>query len=100
MILFSDFDRTLYFRDSDDSTMRNLRAVEEWRSAGNLFCVTTGRSYKSVTTQMPQIKKLCDYFIVDGGSCEYAIKKEKQEVAKNIRLMSKNHTFRSAECRV
>ena len=68
MILFSDFDKTLYFRDSDERTMTNLEAIEKWREAGNLFCITTGRSYKSVTEQMPQIKNICDYYIVDSGS--------------------------------
>ena len=68
MILFSDFDKTLYFRDSDEKTMANIKAIEKWREAGNLFCITTGRSYRSVTEQMPEMKNLCDYYIVDSGS--------------------------------
>jgi len=68
MILFSDFDKTLFFRDNDEQTMANIKAIEKWRDAGNLFCITTGRSFRSVTEQMPQIKHLCDYYIVDSGS--------------------------------
>ena len=68
MILFSDFDKTLYFRDDDGRTIANIQAIEKWRATGNLFCITTGRSYESVTKQMPEIKDLCDCYIVDSGS--------------------------------
>lgn len=68
MILFADFDRTLFFRDDDGKTRANLDAIKKWRSAGNQFCITTGRSYRSITEQLPEMKELCDYSIVDGGS--------------------------------
>lgn len=68
MILFADFDRTLFFRDDDGKTRANLEAIKKWRSAGNQFCITTGRSYRSVTEQIPEMKELCDYYIVDSGS--------------------------------
>lgn len=68
MILFSDFDLTLFFRSEPEKTQRNLTAIRDWRAAGHQFCITTGRSYKSVTTELPEIKDLCDFYIVDGGS--------------------------------
>ena len=68
MILFADFDRTLFFRDDEQKTRANLEAIKKWRSAGNKFCITTGRSYRSATEQMPEMKELCDYYIVDSGS--------------------------------
>ncbi len=68
MILFSDFDNTLYFGDNDERTIANVEAIKKWREAGNQFCITTGRSCKSVIKQMPQMKDLCDYYIVDSGS--------------------------------
>lgn len=68
MILFADFDRTLYFRNEDEKTDANVRAIQKWRAAGHQFCISTGRSYKSVSSQLPIIEELCDYYIVDGGS--------------------------------
>jgi len=68
MILFSDFDRTLFFRDEEWKVRENIEAIKKWRSAGNQFCITTGRSYRSVTEQLPEIKEQCDYYIVDSGS--------------------------------
>ena len=67
-IIFSDFDRTLYFKDDPFLTESNISAIKKWREAGNFFCITTGRSYESVTTAMPEIADICDFFIIDGGS--------------------------------
>ncbi len=68
MILFSDFDWTLSFPEDEAKTQANLDAIKEWRERGHQFCITTGRSYASVTRKNPQIVGLCDYYIVDGGS--------------------------------
>lgn len=68
MILFSDFDDTLYFRDEPEKTAQNLAAIKKWKATGNQFCITTGRSYKSITTNMPEIGALCDFYILDSGS--------------------------------
>ncbi len=68
MILFSDFDGTLFFRDNPKQVADNLEAIKAWRNGGNQFCITTGRSYRSVSEQIPEIAKLCDYYIVDSGS--------------------------------
>ena len=68
MILFSDFDGTFYFHDDESKTNANLEAVRKWRAAGNQFCITTGRSHRSVTEQLPEIKEISDYYIVDSGS--------------------------------
>lgn len=68
MILFSDFDWTLSFVEDEAKTQANIEAVKEWRERGHQFCITTGRSYVSVTRKNPQIAGLCDYYIVDGGS--------------------------------
>ena len=68
MIIFSDFDGTLFFRFDEEKTRQNLEALKKWKAAGNKFCITTGRSYRSVMRQMPEIAELCDYYIVDSGS--------------------------------
>ncbi len=68
MILFSDFDRTLFFRDEPEKTNTNIEAIRKWKNAGHDFCIATGRSYPSVTEETPAMKELCDYYIVDCGS--------------------------------
>ena len=68
MILFSDFDWTLSFPEDEAKTQANFEAIKEWRERGHQFCITTGRSYVSVTREKPQLIELCNYYIVDGGS--------------------------------
>ncbi len=68
MILFSDFDGTLYFREEEEKTQANLEAIEKWRGAGHQFCITTGRSFRSVVEEIPKIEELSNIFIVDSGS--------------------------------
>ena len=68
MILFSDFDKTLFFQDDEQKTRNNIESIKKWRSENNQFCITTGRSYKSVTKKFPEIVEVSDYYIVDSGS--------------------------------
>ena len=68
MILFSDFDNTLFFRNEEQKTRKNIESIKKWRSANNQFCIATGRSYKSITEQFPEIVGISDYYIVDSGS--------------------------------
>lgn len=68
MIIFSDFDGTLYLKADPAQTAASLAAIREWVVSGHQFCITTGRSYKSVSTKMPELLDLCDFFIVDSGS--------------------------------
>ena len=69
MILFSDFDNTLYFKDEPARTAQNVAAVKTWKSAGHQFCITTGRSYKSLAnTAGPKFIDLSDYLILNCGS--------------------------------
>ena len=50
MFLFSDFD---FFQGEFEKTDKNLAAIKKWKAAGHRFCVITGRSYRSVTSDMP-----------------------------------------------
>ncbi len=68
MIIFADFDGTTYPHDDDLTVRANLEAIKNWRAAGNQFCITTGRSIRSLTRQLPEVLELCDYFIMDSGS--------------------------------
>ncbi|MBR3230870.1 HAD-IIB family hydrolase [Candidatus Saccharibacteria bacterium] len=68
MFLFSDFDNTIFFQGEFEKTDKNLAAIKKWKAAGHRFCVITGRSYRSVTSDMPEIKTLSDFYILDHGS--------------------------------
>lgn len=68
MIIFADFDGTTYPHDNALAVQENLAAIKSWREYGNQFCITTGRSIRSLERQLPEIKELCDYFIMDSGS--------------------------------
>lgn len=68
MIIFADFDGTTYPHDNDLAVKENLAAIKSWRDAGNQFCITTGRSIRSLMRQLPEIQELCDYYIMDSGS--------------------------------
>ena len=68
MIIFADFDGTLYPHDDDQTVKANLAALKNWRAVGNKFCITTGRSIRSLIRQMPELQELSDYYIVDSGS--------------------------------
>ena len=71
MIIFCDFDRTFYFERDTARTEANLVAVQKWKSAGNQFCIATGRSWGSFNHQYHKLAQLCDYMILDGGSLIY-----------------------------
>ena len=65
MILFCDFDGTLFRREVEGDFDRNLEAIKRWREAGNLFVMTTGRSPSSLEKVLPNY---FDYLIGDNGA--------------------------------
>lgn len=68
MILFCDFDGTLFRRDIEGDLERNLEAIQRWREAGNLFVMTTGRSPSSLEAVLPNYFDYFDYMIGDNGA--------------------------------
>ena len=75
MILFSDFDNTLFFGNDDRRTGDNVNAIKKWRSTNNQFCITTGCSYKSIIEQFPEILAYANggYFPQGLGGAEVKI---------------------------
>lgn len=71
MILFSDFDRTIFFHDDAERMKRNLDAIKKWRAAGNLCFVVSGRSLVSLKDVFPGCIEYFDGFILDNGSSIY-----------------------------
>ena len=67
MIVFSDFDNTLYTHDNT-SFERNLKSIQEFREKGNKFCIATGRNRASLERIWPDCEEYLDYSILDNGA--------------------------------
>ena len=68
MILFCDFDGTLFRRNIEGDLERNLEAVRRFRAAGHKFIMTTGRSPASLAEVLPNFAELFDYTVGDNGA--------------------------------
>ena len=68
MILFSDFDDTLFTHDNSEQFSANLAAVQKFRKAGNQFCIITGRELLSLKNSLPNLSEYCDYIILNNGA--------------------------------
>ncbi len=65
-LLAADFDGTLYFQDEDPHIrVRDARAIERFRAAGNLFGMCTGRPSHGLK---PFIDLEMDFYIMDTGA--------------------------------
>jgi len=68
MILFCDFDGTLFRRNLEGDFERNLEAIRRWREAGHKFVMTTGRSPASLGSVLPNYASIFDYTVGDNGA--------------------------------
>ncbi len=66
MILASDYDGT--FHTEEEQTIRNVKAVERWRAAGNEFGLVTGRSYEMASIPAKEYQIPLDFLICTNGS--------------------------------
>lgn len=73
-ILASDYDGTLNHNGIDDS---KRRAIEQWRAAGNLFVLVSGRHSANVRDLHLEQGFPCDYFIGSNGA---VIRNDKNDV--------------------
>lgn len=67
-ILFSDFDYTLFEHGNSGETSANLLAIKKWRKNGNLFVITTGRGFVSLSLEFPYYREYADYLILNDGA--------------------------------
>ncbi len=68
MILFSDYDDTLFPHGDDETYAKNLRAVKGWRKAGHQFCLATGRALPSLKRAFPDYNDYCDFVVLENGA--------------------------------
>lgn len=72
MILFCDFDGTLYRRGIEGDFERNLEMIRLWHKRGNKFALTTGRGLSSILNAFPDLWQYVDYLICDNGALCYS----------------------------
>lgn len=62
----SNYDGTLLY--GEDVMKEDLEAIQEWRDAGNLFVIVTGRSKDSIENECKKHNIQADYIITNNGS--------------------------------
>lgn len=68
-LLASDYDGTLNRNGS--VSKEDIKAIEKWRSSGNLFVLVTGRGFPSALREMKYYGVACDFYICNNGSVIY-----------------------------
>ena len=65
-LLVSDYDGTFY---SDLRNLKiNIKAIEKFRKAGNLFAISTGRAYNSIKKECEKHNIPYDYLFCNDGA--------------------------------
>ena len=67
-ILASDFDETIYYLDDPVKTDDNVEAIKRFVSAGNIFCIITGRNYTSLKKILIEKNIPYSYLICEDGA--------------------------------
>ena len=65
-MLISDYDQTFYLNDIDIE--KNKKAVDKFRSNGNIFVIATGRSYFDFCDKVNSYNLNYDYVIINHGA--------------------------------
>lgn len=67
-ILASDFDNTIYFLDDKEKTNKNVSAIRDFISQGNIFCIVTGRNYSDLKALLNEDNIPYSYLICEDGA--------------------------------
>ncbi len=65
-VLVADYDKTLYTNYSD--MLNNIKAINEFRSKGNIFVIASGRTYTSLKEEIDKYNINYDYLILNHGA--------------------------------
>ena len=65
-IIVSDYDQTFYINDDDIEI--NKKNIQNFREAGNLFIIATGRSYMDFKKKANAYNLEYDYLIINHGA--------------------------------
>ena len=96
-ILASDFDNTLFFSKDSEKTQKNIEAIKNFMSQGNIFCLITGRTYMEIKPELNRIELPYTYLICGDGAmtldstdyCLQTVGLEKQLVEKVVNYLKK-----------
>lgn len=64
-IIGSDYDGTLNHNGIDE---KKINAIDEWRKAGNIFAIISGRGVVELLELYNKNKLVCDYLVADNGA--------------------------------
>lgn len=84
-IVFSDYDGTIYI--TEESILKNIKAIEEYRKLGGKFVITTGRSIISLNNVIKKYNIQYDYIIANNGAVIYnsnMVKIYEQTIKQNL----------------
>lgn len=65
-VLVTDYDRTLFLNSND--MLNNIKAINDFRSKGNIFIIATGRTYSSLKKEIDRYNIQYDYLILNHGA--------------------------------
>lgn len=68
IILASDFDDTIYYLEDPVKNQKNIEAIRKFVSAGNTFCIITGRNYTSLKNALNENNIPYTYLICEDGA--------------------------------
>lgn len=98
-ILASDFDDTIYFLGDKEKTLKNIEKIRKFISAGNIFCIITGRNYSDLKLLLNEYNIPYSYLICEDGAkifnnvdyCLDTILLSNHEIEKTIPILEENN---------
>ena len=67
-ILASDFDNTIYYLDNPEQNKKNIEAIKNFVSYGNIFIIITGRNYTDLKLLLNEHKIPYSYLVCEDGA--------------------------------
>ena len=64
-LLATDYDGTLKY--ASHIMPEDLEAIQDWKQAGNMFVIVTGRSMESIEQQVKENDLPVDYYVTNNG---------------------------------
>ncbi len=85
-LLAADYDGTLKYLDA--VTREDIDALHQWRKAGNLFVIDTGRSMESILEETKKYQIPVDYYVTNNGGMVFDNKQNELYATYLERIMS------------
>ena len=86
VLIFSDFDFTMWTHGNLEQIERNKRAVQEFRKRGGKFALATGRGLVSLMREFPDYREYLDYLVDFDGAITYVVTPEAEEEIMRVNI--------------